>query len=243
MSAPSSLSWKIHALRALAEPDAPRVLDVPTLDTWLQTKGMEIPHRTLRRALSEWDAANLIGRAARGYFLNGQATPEPGLEEVAPLLREGAIVSLSTVLGRAGVLNNPTHWVTAVVSSDNTSKPANEMEADNGSVFKFATMRADLLPQLDRSDAFARDALEPYTSAPTATPEKALLDWLYISSRGRGASRWPLPPSHDWDIGDLDTEKLDRLAQRMGLEDELSQFRVGLEQQPRVRVRRTMRLG
>lgn len=237
----SSLSWKLQALRALAEPDAPRVFDAPELGQWLQSKGWDVSDRTVRRTLTEWDAATLLERAARGYYLNRQATPTPILEEVAPRLQKGAIVSLATVLGRAGVLNNPTHWVTAVVPSDNASRPPNEMDADKGSKFKFALMRADLLPSLASPDAFSKDALEPYASVPTATPEKALLDWLYVSSRGRGGNRWPLPPSHDWDISYLDEDRLWRLAQRMGLESELGQFRVGLEEHPRVRVRRTMR--
>ena len=241
MSTPSPVSWKIQALRALAEPDAPRVFDATELGKWLQTKGWDVPGRTVRRVLMEWDTAKLIERTARGYFLNHQASPAPTLEEVACRLHEGAIVSLTTVLGRAGVLNNPTHWVTAVVPSDNASRPPNEMDSENGSKFKFALMRPNLLPAPVRSDRFAKDALEPYATVPTATPEKALLDWLYVSSRGRGGNRWPLPPSHDWDIGGLDVERLDRLAKRMGLEDELGQFRVGLEEHPRIRVRRTMR--
>ena len=231
-------SWKAQALRALGSPGALRVFDTPELVQWLATFGLKVPERTLRRALAEWESSGLVGRAARGLYLNGLASPLTLLEEAAPRLRQGAVVSLATVLGRAGALNNPTHWVTAVVPSDNSSRPVNELESESGSVFRFASLRHDLF--LAPTDPLARDAFQPYAAVPTATPEKALLDWLYLSSRGRGAERWPLPPSHDWDMSLLDGPRLDRLATRLGLENELQQFRQGLEAGPRIRIRRKM---
>lgn len=241
MNTPASpaLPWKFRALRLLAQDGAPRVFDSTALGQWLEGQGLSVPGRTLRRALNEWEGAALLTKAARGFYLNGQANPQPTLEEAAASIRAGAVVSLGTVLGRAGVLNNPTHWVTAVVPSDASSRPANEMESEGGSLFKFASMRPDLFAA--PGTAFARDALEPYAAVPTATAEKALLDWLYVSSRGRGVNRWVLPASQDWDLDYLDSARLDRLAGAMGLEDELAQFKQGLEQSPRVRVRRTMR--
>ena len=101
--------------------------------------------------------------------------------------KPGAIVSLATVLGRAGVLNNPTHWVTAVVPSDNASRPPNEMDADKGSKFKFALMPADLLPSLASPDAFSKDALEPY-----AAVMGSIAAWLALSAVG--FALLPQPP-------------------------------------------------
>lgn len=239
LSTGPSMSWKFQALRLLSEAAAPRVFDVAELDAWLRTRGLDVPDRTLRRGVAEWEAAGLVQRAVRGVYLNRQATPLPVLEEAAPRMRQGAVVSLGTVLGRAGVLNNPTHWVTAVVPSDNASKLPGEHEADDGSMFRFALLRADLVPTPGTD--FAREALEPYAPVPTAVPEKALLDWIYVGSRGRGVSRWPLPPAHDWDVSGLDEGKLQSLAAHMGLTTELGQFLEDVGSQVRVKIRRRQR--
>lgn len=231
-----ALSWKLQAVRALGEPSAPRVFDQAQLRAWMASHGEVPPQRTLLRALGEWEAAGFIHRVARGLYLNRQARPIVLLDEAAAFLREGAVVSLATVLGRAGVLNNPTHWVTAIVPS--TAKGPAEIEADSGSFFRFGHVRPDLLPAPGTPEA--ADAYVPYAKARTATPEKALLDWLYLTSTPRGAVRWPLPPAHDWDLGDLDRGRLERLAQAMGLEPLLAEFEAGLTgHQPRVSMRST----
>lgn len=228
-------AWKFRSLGLMAAADAPRAFTGPELASWLAGHGIEPTRRTLTGALVEWEAAGAIRKVAHGIYLNLRATPEPTVEEAAQRVRPGAIVSLATVLGRAGVINNPVYWTTAVIPTGKYDRL--ESQGGQGVVFRFAQMRHDLLPR--PGTPFARDALEPYAQAPTATPEKALLDWLYLATSPRGAARWPLPPAHDWDIGDLDDARLDRLARRMGLVDELAQFRDGLARPaPRVALRR-----
>ena len=234
-----ALPWKVRAIRSLGQEGAPRVFDPVELEAWLNAQLGELPRRTVRRALSEWEASGIVRRAARGLYLNLQAFPEPALEEVASRMRPGAVVSLSTVLGRAGVLNNPTHWVTAIVPSDSPSRPVNQIASDDGSMFVFALMKPELMagPQ----DDWSADALEPYAAAPTATPEKALLDWLYVGGRGRGVERWAMPASHDWDVSYLDADRLSRLAERMNLSEELEHFLGGLESGPKIKPKRFTR--
>ena len=227
----STFSWKVGAMRQLSDPDAPRIFDRREFLAWVRKANPQLPERTGLRALSEWEEAQLVQRVTRGIYLNRQAFPLPALEEAVSHLRPGAIVSLSSVLGRAGVLNNPVYWVTAVIPS--TATALSEVSAENGSVFKFGHMRQDLLPTA--KDDWGQDALEPYTQTATATPEKALVDWLYLASSSRGSARWPLPPLHDWDISDLDPSRLDRLADRMGVEEALQRFRQSLgHEAPRV---------
>jgi hypothetical protein len=235
MSMVPGMSWKISALRKLSESSL-RVFTAPELDVWLASEGFDIPVRTARRALQEWEMAGLVERVATGIYLNKQLMPLPLPEEAARKLRPGAIVSLGTVLGRAGVLNNPIHWVTAVVpSSDSNSR--REVSMDSGSNFQFAQVRPDLLTSTRLG--WGRDALEAHAAVPTATPEKAVLDWVYLASSPRGAARWALPPAHDWDISSLDEDRLSRLAAQMGLEPELAQFQAALEgDKPRISVRR-----
>lgn len=235
MSTIPGMSWKIAALRKLSESSL-RVFTAPELDVWLQQEGFDVPVRTARRALQEWETAGIVDRVATGIYLNKQLLPLPLPEEAARKLRPGAIISLSTVLGRAGVLNNPTHWVTAVVPTSE-GNARREVAMESGSSFQFAQIRPDLLP-VSRV-GWGKDALEPYAATRTATPEKALLDWIYLASSPRGMARWPLPPAHDWDISSLDTGRLERLSTHMGLAQELQQFEAALaSEKPRVSVKR-----
>jgi hypothetical protein len=57
---------------------------------------------------------------------------------------------------------------------------------------------------------------------PRATPEKALLDWLYL-----GASRYSkmAGPPLDLELERLDASRLRRLARGMGLTEELAEWR------------------
>lgn len=60
---------------------------------------------------------------------------------------------------------------------------------------------------------------------PRATPEKALLDWLYLARSLRSTLS---PPSlQDVDLSELDKARLRRLAKTMGLEQALMQWREG----------------
>ena len=58
---------------------------------------------------------------------------------------------------------------------------------------------------------------------PRATPEKALLDWLYL-----GASKYSkiAGPPLDLELKRLDAARLRRLARAMGLTEELAAWRV-----------------
>ena len=240
MSSPvPGVSWKFVVVGLMARPEFPRVFDSHELEQALQSHGMSPPRRTIQRALREWEIAGVVRRVAQGVYLNMQATPQPLLREAVSKMRPGAIVSLATVLGDAGVLNNPTSWVMAVLPSDVKVRHENEVSSAPGAEFKFAYLRPDLIPV--RGEPWASDALEPYARVPTATPEKALLDWIYLSASARGGSRWQLPASHDVDLDYLDSDRLERLASHMGLENELGQFRQGLESAPRLKIRRSMR--
>lgn len=235
------VSWKFSAIRLLGAPDFPRVFDLEELVSALESRGLAIGDRSPYRALREWASAGVIRRVARGIYLNMQAFPQPLAREAVAKMRPGAIVSLATVLGDAGVLNNPTSWVMAVLPSDAPVRHANKVVSDSGEVFQFAFMRPDLLPRPGTDPRFTRDALDSSARVPTATPEKALLDWIYLSSSSRGASRWHLPASHDIDMDYLDNSRLERLSQRMGLEGELHQFKQALETTPKINIRRKFR--
>ncbi len=236
-----TMSWKVAALRRLAEPDSPRVFGREELTDWLAGANIEPGQRTLARALQEWEAAGLIERPTWGVYLNSRAIPVPVREEAIAFMRPGAVLSLTSVLGRSGALNNPSYWVTAVVPMTTFKGPL-EVEASDGGVFRFAYMRPDLIPTLQ--DDWAKDALERHAHVATATPEKALMDLLYLSSSARGAARWSLPALHDLDMTYFDEGRLDRLAKRMDLELPLEQLREAINNdKPRLKVSRKSRPG
>ena len=218
--------------------DAPRVFSPTALNAWLVKQNILLPARTLNETLAEWTHSGAVDRLTGRLYLNSKASPRPTPDEAAPALRPGAVVSLHRVLGHHGVLNNPSHWVTAVVSNDDTTK-VGRVETEQ-QVFRFASLPPALMVRPDQPLACdAIDASHPWM----ATPEKALLDWLHLASTPRGSASWPLPASHDWDLELLDTARLNRLARGLGLKNLLEGFQKSVENNaldpgPRARSRR-----
>lgn len=226
---PAALSDRSTALASLADPHAPRVMSPTGLRRWLEPRGLSWQLSTATEALGEWHRMGLVEKVRRGVYLNLRAAPRPTVDEAAPLLRQGAVISLQRVLGQAGVLNNPTDWVTSVLPMGQ-SRAVGKIVTDRHT-FVFVGMRDDLVPTTDQ--AWADDAYQPYAPVRTATPEKALLDWLYLA---QVSPLWRMPPRQDIDLEELDSDRLDRLAQAMGLEAPLHAFRVGKpapQQRPR----------
>jgi hypothetical protein len=116
----------------------------------------------------------------------------------------GAVVSLQYVLGEFGVANNYTSWITCVFPDD---LPCPDV-VDAGTRFVFTPIPRSVLEAGAPDDRliFAREYL-------CATPERALADVLYLASVGR----WPRVPL-EYDIADLDMERLRRLCRAMDIE-------------------------
>jgi hypothetical protein len=207
------LPLREQALATLRLDGAPRVFSPQELQDWCRNNEVALPERSQTQALIEWTAAGVLGKINNHTYLNLLAHPRPLPDEAAAHLRPGAVVSLTRVLGQAGVLNNPTHWITAVVSIERTRKVGEVVTA--GGTFAFAALPEALLPN-PLSD-LGRDAYEPFSSYLRATPEKAYLDGLYLQSTPRGAGRWERPQDGDWDLDVLDQERLLRLAQGLDL--------------------------
>ena len=156
-------------------------------------------------------------RVVRGLYLNRLISPPAQLAEAAVWLRAGAVLSLQTVLGDTGVWNNYTGWVTAVVplSSRYVTPSLGKLEA-RGGTFVFRG-----LPERVLEAGGEEDRLASGVTYRRATPEAALLHWLYLSRSPR--SRMSPPPS-DLDLGSLDLRKLRRLARSMVLSEPLESW-------------------
>jgi hypothetical protein len=178
----------------------------------------DISKPSVERWIREAVSANRLRRVVRGLFLNRLITPPPSLCEAAVWLRPGAVISLQTVLGDSGVWNNYTEWVTAVVplSSRYTTPSLGRVETGGGT-FVFRGV-----PERVLETGAENDRLVAGVEYRRATPEAALLHWLYLSDSPR--SRMSTPPL-DLDLDALDLKRLRRLAKGMCLDANLAIWR------------------
>lgn len=212
-------AWQARLEQLLSDDDAPAVLTRDTLARFARTarhpyeKQPEIPASTLTHWLKRAVQLGKLVPVKRGLYLN-HYRPTPGqLADATPLLYRDAIVSLNTVLGEAGILNNPSHVVTAVVPVDKGHPPPHlGRQPTRAGVLHFFGVPRSLLEA-----GAAQDRLDPLTTPDhvRATPEKALVDWLYLASSPR--SRRTMPPRDDIDLDRLDKRRLRRLANAAGV--------------------------
>ena len=204
------LAWTTRLELALAAPDALRVLDRKSIIGLARAVRPGVSEPTVERWIQDAVSADRLQRVVRGLYLNRLISPPAQLAEAAVWLRAGAVLSLQTVLGDAGIWNNYTGWVTAVVplSSRYATPSLGRLEASGGT-FVFRG-----LPERVLEAGGEEDRLASGVTYRRATPEAALLHWLYLSHSPR--SRMSPPPS-DLDLGSLDLRKLRRLAHAMVL--------------------------
>lgn len=209
--------WRTRLELALAEPGALRVLDRKSIVGLARAVRTGVSEPTVERWIQDAIGANRLQRVVRGLYLNRMINPPAQLTEAAVWLRPGAVVSLQTVLGDAGVWNNYTGWVTAVVPlSRRYAIPSlGRLEAAGGT-FIFRG-----LPERVLEAGHEDDRLASGISYRRATPEAALLHWLYLSNSSR--SRMSAPPS-DLEPRSLDSRKLKRLARAMSLSEQLESW-------------------
>jgi hypothetical protein len=206
--------WTTRLELALAEPDALRVLDKASIVRVAKGVRHNVSDPTVERWIQEAVSANRLQRVVRGLYLNRLISPPAQLCEAAVWLRPGAVVSLQTVLGDAGVWNNFTNWVTAVVPlSRRYAIPSLGRLETAAGIFVFHGLAEKVL-EAGRED----DRLVSGTTYRRATPEAALLHWLYLSNSPR--SRMSAPPL-DVDFAALNVRKLKRLSQAMRLSEPL----------------------
>jgi len=199
--------------------EAPRVLTVPMLAAVLADRRKPRARNTLFRWLRNQVAGGALRPVTRGLYLNQLAVPRPAAAEAAGFIRTGAIVSLQTVLGEAGITNNFPDVVISVLPHErghvSSVRPAKAADIE----FHFHSLPSRLL---DERGGKLEDRMDLDVKYPRATPEKALLDWLYL-----GASRYSkiAGPPLDLELERLDGSRLRRLARAMELTEELAAWR------------------
>jgi hypothetical protein len=210
--------WTTRLELALADPNALRVLDKSSIVRVARHMRSDISESAVERWIQEAVGANRLQRVVRGLYLNRLINPPAQRCEAAVWLRPGAVISLQTVLGDSGVWNNYTDWVTAVVplSPRYTTPSLGRFETTAGT-FVFRG-----LPEAVLEAGREGDRLAAGITFRRATPEAALLHWVYLSNSPR--SRMSAPPL-DLDLDALDLRRLKRLSQAMRLEEPLRAWR------------------
>jgi len=154
----------------------------------------------------------------RGLYLNRMAQPMPSAAEAASRVRAGAIVSLQTVLLEAGITGGHPDVITCVVPIRSGIAPSSRPVRVKGAEFRFHAMPTRLL---DDEAGAAEDRLDADAPYARESPEKALLDWIYLGSSPR--TKLAGPPL-DVDLRSLDLKRLGRLGIAMKLARELEGF-------------------
>ena len=209
--------WTTRLELALADSTALRVLDKTSIARMAEGVRPGVSEATVERWIQEAVSANRLQRVVRGLYLNRLVTPPSQLSEAAVWLRPGAIISLQTVLGDAGVWNNFTDWVTAVVPlSRRYTTPSLGQQETAAGVFVFRG-----LPEAALEAGREADRLERGVTYRRATPEAALLHWLYLSNSPRSRMS---PPPLDVDWSALSMPRLSRLSVAMQLPDLLEKW-------------------
>lgn len=208
--------WKLKAEERLLEPDSQFVFSKAALMGLARASavGGEVPSdSTLNRWVNEMLVSRKLIQVTKGLYLNRLGHRNQDAAEAAQWIRRGSVLSLSWVLERAGVLNNMGSTYTCIIPLEPsiTRPQITSRDVPGIGTFRFYSMKADLV---DEAAGKLEDVFDLRFNYRRATPEKALLDWIYLgySHRSRLA-----PPPLDLDAGELSKLRLHRLAKGMGI--------------------------
>ena len=211
-------SWRKKAEKVLTGHRALRFLSTVALQKVAQDIQPSLTDNTLHRLIKDLQDAGSIIKIRRGFYANMRTIPQVVPAEAAQYLFPGSVVSLQYVLGSAGVINNPPRAITFVApirEEDEGRLPPTVKAFSND----FGEYRVHALPmRFFDGRAGARSDTEDPSSRfyRRATPEKALVDWLYLSATPRSRSRLTFPPM-EVDLDDIDMDRLFRLAGNLGV--------------------------
>lgn len=207
-----STEWRYLLLGALESSSAPRVCTTEDLTALVHRVRPRATPLTVRTATEGLVQARALTKVSRGLYLNRRCRPAAELSEAAQHIRQGALVSLESVLGECGFLNNPPAIVTALVPQRPDYVPnVGLLKTSGGQVFRFSALPERFFPG-DESDK--RLMLQDGRFCPTAKPEVAVLHWLRLAHSPRSSM---LRPPQDVDFSVLDLELLKELAWRWDL--------------------------
>lgn len=213
----ASGNWKFAMLGALSAPQAPRVFTTAEFQRFVEARRPGTAKSSIHTLMLGLCAAEALRKVSAGLYLNARCIPKADLTEAAAHIRAGAVISLHTVLGECGFLNNPSRIVMAVVPSTQRSN-LGEMKTSGGAALRFYGLAERFFPKTDE-DRFK--LLQPGRHCDVFRPEAALLQWLYLARLQR-STLTDLPTNVD--MSAVDGEHLGHLAKEWRLEQELQRW-------------------
>lgn len=234
-----SSQWRYALLGSLEKPSAPRMCSTEDLARLVQTVRPTAAPATVRAAIDGLVEARALLKVSRGLYLNRRARPTVELAEAARHIRQGALVSLESVLGECGFLNNPAAITTAVLPFRTGSVPnVGTVKTSGGQVFRFSALPERLFPMTEADEHLM---LQVGRFFAVVKPEVAALHWLYLALSPHSPVR---PAPQDVDFSVLDLELLKNLAWRWDLARPLQEWMQRVEltgdiQEPSKLVHRT----
>ncbi len=193
-------------------------MTVPMIAAAFADRRKKAARNTVFKWIRDQTNAGALRPVTRGLYLNQLARPRPTAAEAASFVRSGAIVSLQTVLGEAGITNSYSDIVTSVLPVRGRVAQSSRSVVANGVEYRFHAMPARLL---NDEVGDLEDRMDLEVVYPRATPEKALLDWIYLGASAR--TKLAFPPL-DVDLDRLEKRRLKRLADRMRLSERLENY-------------------
>lgn len=213
--------WKLTAEARLMSADTPAVLTTGMV-AMLATASVAVPpsRPTIQRWLKDLVQSHKLRPVIKGVYLNRLGHRDVSPAAAAQWVRSRSIASLAWVLEQAGLTNNFGDTVTCVIPIDpGWPTPQVSDRKTQAGTFRFFAMPAHLNDERAGRHDDLQDARFDYRRA---TPEKALLDWLYLGASPR--SRMTRPP-FDLEIEPLNAARLRRLAKGMGIAPLLESWR------------------
>lgn len=204
--------------------NSPSVLTTAMLNALATTGRPDAPSpATFTRWVSAMAEASKLQEVIRGVYLNRLGHRDISPAAAAHWVRTRSVVSLSWVLEQAHITNNFGDTITCVIPTDpGWPNPQIGDRVTAAGTFRFFAMPAHLVDERAGRLEDTRDLRFDY---PRTTPEKALLDWIFLGASPR--SRMTRPP-FDLEIEALNTPRLRRIAKSMKiiplLDDWLRQF-------------------
>jgi hypothetical protein len=215
----SDTDWKFALMGGLASQSARRLFTAAQFHRFVREYRPNASASTARAVSTMLVSAGVLRRVSSGVFLNRRAVPPAELTEVAAHIRAGAVISLHSVLGECGFLNNPSAIVIAVLPASATKRPRlGEIETSAGDRFRFFGLAEKFFPATSEE---RWELLQPGRPCDMFRPEAAFLQWLHLASMRR--STLTMPPV-DVDMEQLDEELLAKLAERWTLQQQLKDW-------------------
>lgn len=235
-------SWKLHAEARLMRGETPAVLTTGMLEMLAVDGAPEPPSKpTFQRWVQQLVQSQKLRPVIRGVYLNRLGHRDVSPAAAAHWIRSRSIVSLTWVLEQAGLTNNFGDTMTCVIPTDPSwPNPQISDRQTAAGTFRFFAMPAHLTDERTGPLEDIRDLRFDY---PRTTPEKALLDWIYLGASPR--SRMTRPPL-DLETEPLNRARLKRIARRMGIVNELQAWqeeRARFQADPDVRDNTSSLLG